>query len=108
VNPHHRFIAHLCDGKLRGHDHKSRWIKQTLRQDLKPTLQILEEGVGDHWQLRERFWIAAMRALGHPLTNMTPRGNGGATPSDVTRRKLSEALKGLKKSPAAIAKRLAP
>lgn len=58
--------------------HKSRWIRQLLAEDIRPVMHLLEEVEPDPavWVPRERYWIARLRELGHPLTNSTEGGEG--------------------------------
>jgi hypothetical protein len=54
----------------------------------------------------EKRWILALREQGHPLTNISPGGDGfpGYVHSADTRRKISEAKQGVPRSPADRAK----
>lgn len=88
-----RFCKHIRLAK-KERSHKANWIKQLVQLELEPRLAILEEGTGD-WAFAERKWIAYYRATGL-LTNMTDGGDGtpGCSPSEETRRKMSDVHKG--------------
>lgn len=60
-------------------NHKSNWIKSLLALDLEPIMQTLFEfipSVRGERNIIEINWIAAMRASGHQLTNLTNGGDG--------------------------------
>jgi group I intron endonuclease len=91
-DPERRYRRHLTEN---GRTHRHNWIKQLVQLGLQPMMDVIESVPKTLWEEREIFWIAHYRALGHNLTNMCEGGNGasGLSPSDETRRKLSESGK---------------
>ncbi len=90
-DPYVRYNSHLCYARQPQHQktHCGRWIKLILLKELKPQLIILECCEHSLWKERERFWISYSRSKGWPLTNLT-EGGEGVTPTDETRKKMSE------------------
>jgi hypothetical protein len=91
-----RLKAHLYQ-KSTGY--KCHWVQQLLDLGLKPICNLLEITDESHWQEREIYWIARLRAEGCELTNMTPGGDGIATGSHLseeTKIKMSQAHKGIR------------
>lgn len=96
--------------------HKCNWLRELLEAGLIPIPRVVEE-VGDSWQGRERFWISHYRksealvngsdggdgSPGHIVTKATreflaTQLRGRVVPEDQ-RRRMSEGLRGKKKSP---------
>lgn len=94
--------------KRKEHTHTSNWIKELRRYGLDYTITVLDITPEDKLTLKETeiWWIAYGRALGWDLTNHTNGGDGpeGWVPSEETRAKISQALKGKKLSPETRAK----
>ncbi len=70
------------------------WIRSLLNSGHKPAFNVLAvvPPTGD-WRLVEKFWIAAFRAHGARLTNVTPGGDTGPIGyrhSAETRKRMSE------------------
>lgn len=89
--PGRRLKRHVSDGRQGKPSHCARWIARLLNLGLRPTMAVIETGVGDDdWKEAERRWIAVYRAQGMPLTNITDGGEGtsGWAPSteDCARR----------------------
>jgi hypothetical protein len=93
------------------------WILELTNEKLVPHLVLLERVDDSNWEAREDWWMKEMLRLEQPLTNQRRggggygRNTGGKTPSLETRKKMSEAHKGLdnhqsgrKHSPQAIEK----
>lgn len=93
----HRLSVHISDAKC-GRDkcHRANWIRSLLRQDLKPSIQLIEEVPDEDWQWYETWWIVYGRVIGWNLTNSTLGGEGisGWKHSDEVRQKISEDKKG--------------
>ncbi len=92
-DPEKRYRDHLRDKSI---TYKTYWIKSLAAKGLYPELVILEEVLIECWQERECYWITYYREQSIPLTNLTDGGDGvkGVSPSEETRRKMSEAHKG--------------
>lgn len=76
TDPYHRLYAHLERAAAGHRSHTANWLR-TLSH--RPRIVILEAVEFCRWQLRERFWISALRRKGYDLTNTTQGGEGGAT-----------------------------
>jgi len=87
---HHRLRDHLRDNAK---THKVRWLK-TLKT--KPSIEPVAFCCEDNWVECERHWIAFYRKLGG-LTNSTDGGDGPNTYDEARRKKISDALKGVKR-----------
>jgi len=53
------------------------WIRELLSENLKPSIEILEEVPLDSWQQAEIEWIAECKKFGVRLTNLTAGGDSG-------------------------------
>ena len=76
VEPRGRVVAHRngtatnhCNANFRS------WMSELKSADLWPRTLILEAVPLSAWEEAERKWIAYVRSIGHPLTNVS---NGGA------------------------------
>jgi len=77
---------------------KNNWIRQLLKQNLEPIIEILKEVPKNNWQEYEIKYIAEFRKLGYNLTNSTDGGEGnlgnkywlGKNHSGETKKKCSE------------------
>lgn len=104
-----RLYEHVYRPK-RERTHVACWIKSLSDAGLRPSMVVLEEGVGPSWAERERYWISEMRRLSVRLTNLTDGGEGtlGWSPSEEFRRACGVRSKrvhtGLKRSPEARAR----
>lgn len=92
--------------RLEGHRRSlltsSAWVYRWIRTlDAFPPVVVLEETTDDIVCERERVWIAALRAAGHRLTNLTDGGDGLSGyrhPPEVIAR-VTAKLRGQKRSP---------
>lgn len=78
--------------------YKSNWVSELRALGLTPGLEILEEVPFDQWQEIEREYIRVFRMIGIRLTNTSFGGEGNAEPTLETRKKMSDASKGRKRS----------
>jgi hypothetical protein len=88
-----RFKAHVAN--TRTSDKKGAWIKKLKSLGLVPELDILEtvrDSDDTDWQECERWWIAYLKMIGCPLTNLESGGIGGKTASQETREKQRAAM----------------
>ena len=90
TNLSRRFREHIAEPK-RYRTHKSNWIRSILADGQRPTLTVVETGIGEGWEAVERKWIAHYRAEGCKLTNATDGGNGALNRviAPETRQKIS-------------------
>lgn len=89
-NPQKRFGSHLLE---KGFTRKIRWIKKLQKIGLQPTLVVLEYVDEDKWEIAERRWIRLFKMVGVDLTNLTDGGDGLKNPSEETRKKIGDARK---------------
>jgi hypothetical protein len=102
--PATRLCHHICLAKKGCQYYSARWIRELLRHDLKPLVQLIE--VTDRPDEREAYWIVYYRSQGARLTNYaaggpTTRGTKHGPLSPQMRAKLSLIHTGKPKSPEA-------
>ena len=103
-----RFKRHI-DAVLRDPRpvHKDRWLSKLLKTGAMPTVELLEEGLGEGWQEAEIRQIKLHREkYGNLITNSTDGGDGGLgiKHTEETKRKISLINKGRKHTPETRAK----
>jgi hypothetical protein len=87
--------------------HRSHWIQELRRLGLKPELEVVEsiQSVDEEtWKIRERWWIAQLKALGANLVNNTDGGDGVTGLPLETRKKMAATWKGRKHKPESLIK----
>lgn len=52
-----RLSQHIWDSKHRNGTHKRNWIKQLLKENQKPIIEMIEYCVEKNWEQREKYWI---------------------------------------------------
>jgi len=95
-NPKRRLAMHLLKAaRGKEHNHRVCWLLSLIRAGIRPTIAVLEEGVGPEWQESEKKWIRAFRELGNDLVNSTDGGEGttGYVETAEHRAKISAAMK---------------
>jgi DNA-binding NarL/FixJ family response regulator len=92
-DPQVRLRNHVKESRNGHSDHKARWVRLLLRENLYPQLLILEECYTSEWKERECFYIADFRAKGYDLVNAKDGGDGLEL-TDEVRAKMSAAKKG--------------
>lgn len=97
-DPAGRLLRHLSFGKAAS-TYLQRWIRKLQRDGQNPTMEILENGSGHDWAIRERYWIRYFRASGADLVNCTQGGDAGFKfPFSAQHcRRISEAKIGVKR-----------
>lgn len=113
-----RYNEHVSKAIKGGKTYRDFWIRSLVSAGVKPVYSVIERGIGDGWQDRERAWIAEYRTTTE-LVNLTDGGDGlpGYVPSEELKKKWSamragvkyppgrfSAMKGRKHSPEAVAK----
>ena len=102
-----RLRDHIAEARRTAGTWKLRWIRQLLSEGLRPGCETLEVGdtVGGD-AAAERAWIAALRADGVKLVNLTDGGEGtpGWQPTPETRARISAATTGKRRTPEARAR----
>lgn len=90
-NPKERLRLHLQPTNLKYFTYKNNWIKSLLKLGLKPLLRILEIVSIKEWKEKESYYIKFYKKYG--LANSTDGGDGLANPNNLTKAKISKALK---------------
>ncbi len=97
-----RYVGKTCytlNHRLHGHfnedrnSRKTAWVSSLRKRGLRPNieeLEIIPNSDDLDWQVCERFWIAYLKFLGCPLTNLDSGGWGGRRVSEETKKKISE------------------
>jgi len=90
-----RLAAHITIAVHGNQTHKCRWIRTMLSRGKLPSIMEIEMVSGDGAE-RETFWIAAFRAQGADLTNLTNGGEGapGRVLTEDHKRKIGDANRG--------------
>src|SRR5258708_25233563 len=86
-NLRHRLVAHIYESKKLNKCHRHHWIRALLRQNLEPTIELLEVVNKQTWVDRERYWIKKLAC--NNLVNSTAGGDGLFKPSKQVRAKMS-------------------
>jgi hypothetical protein len=73
-NPTKRYYHHLAETKQDFKTKKCNWLRKLLKENKKPTLEILEECNVNLWHEREIYWIDTI----NPSCNHK-KGGGGST-----------------------------
>jgi len=95
----HRLYAHMYRLNIDKNLYKTHWIRKVIAEGADVNVVALEVCCADEQDIREMFWIAKCRDLGHRLTNMTDGGEGGFNPCAEVRAKISAANKGRRMAP---------
>ena len=104
-NPRERLAQHLRED--RG-TYRASWVRHLKNAGLKPALSVIDAGDrGSDWAWMERLYIAAARASGARLTNITDGGEGTRGLPPETLKRMADARRGTKQSEATKAKRSA-
>lgn len=67
-----RLKEHIGDAKRNNNTHKHKWIRQSLNDNFKINICLIEE-CNENWEEREKYWIKFYKNL----TNLTEGGDGG-------------------------------
>lgn len=74
-NPTVRCKNHMHEGGFHNKA-KRQWAEELRKQNLRPSIEILEECTSQNWKNRETYWIKTLRLEGHALLNIAKGGNG--------------------------------
>ena len=96
VDPNKRLTDHLRQARRTTSSHRTAWLRQLFKLELRPELVILEKTTTDRAQEREIYWIQDFRVHGERLTNQSNGGEGqnGYKHSAATKAKIGASLKG--------------
>lgn len=75
-NPSGRLNRHIKESLYGHNNHRHRWIRKLLSNNLKPELIILDECDEKDWQIVEQAWICYGFDNNWPLVNSTFGGDG--------------------------------
>lgn len=75
-------------------NHRGNWIRSLLLKNKKPIVRQLREVPEDQWEEWEQRYIRSALAIGFPLTNATPGGDGVKKHSPESLAKMLAANKG--------------
>lgn len=90
-----RLREHLSKARRGEKTHRSTWLRTLLAKGLRPTLAVIDRGLGPGWVEAEQMWIKHYREAGAQLVNATDGGEGtlGYVPSQETREKMRAHMK---------------
>ena len=72
-----RWYSHISNYKLsKEKSYKNSWIVSLKKENLKPTIELLDEVPENEWEFWEKYWISQFLQWGFKLTNMTKGGEG--------------------------------
>lgn len=75
-----RLKQHIVNAKSTKESYYSvNWIKKLIRQDLLPTIEVLDICNESNWQEYEIFWISQLKSWGFNLTNTSEGGGINST-----------------------------
>lgn len=69
-----RYNNHISNSK-KINSHIGRWIKSLLKENLLPTVQMIEKCTEHNWEEREIYWISFYKEKGYNLCNLQKGGN---------------------------------
>ncbi len=58
-------------------NHRGKWIRNLLKQDLKPVIELIEECEEINWKWVEKYWISQFKTWNFRLVNFTEGGESG-------------------------------
>ena len=86
-------------------NHRANWIRNLLKRNLKPIIELLDEVEEENWQFWEKYWICQLKCWGLQLLNATEGGESGII-SPQCRKACIRKNTGLKQSKESILKRI--
>ncbi len=94
INPEVRLRKHISEAKNSNtNNHRVNWIKNLLRQNLKPKMEIIDT-IDDNWEWLEEYWVSQLKTWGFNLVNST---NGGENPPSWKGRTHSDEYKEIRR-----------
>jgi len=88
-----RLRQHIYQSKYSS-SNKNIWIKNLLKENYKPEIEIIDEVLFDDWGYWENFWIKYYKFLGFNLTNEMDGGHGYGKHSPETIEKIRKSQLG--------------
>jgi group I intron endonuclease len=99
IDPKDRLRGHIRDARTKRRDNlSSNWIKSLLKEGLEPKMDIIDEIDGE-WEWLEQYWISQFKSWGFVLKNTTDGGDYNPMTSPIARKKVSDAMKKIEKTP---------
>jgi group I intron endonuclease len=98
TNPKDRLRCHIKDATANRRNNLScNWVKSLLKNGLEPKMDIIDETYGA-WEWLEIYWISQFKTWGFNLKNITDGGDYNPMTNPISRKKVSDKLKGVSKS----------
>ena len=90
-----RLRNHVSEGRVRReHCHRVAWLRTVVESDLKPYMEVIDDGLDDvEAKFNERLLIATLRAMRCRLTNSTDGGDGGLSTVPEVRERFLTAVR---------------
>ncbi len=91
-----RKLYHIKNAKYnkKSNYHTADWIRNLLKNNLEPKIEILEQCRENNWQDNEIYWINQFKTWGFNLTNTAIGGIGVKNMSQDIKNKISKSNKG--------------
>ena len=103
-----RLTRHITTSKRKNSCHKDHWINKLLSEGRLPVIKLIHKVKDGNWTKWEIYYIKKYREKGHRLTNSVDGGLGGSGKmKQVTKDKISKALRGREVSADSITKQKA-
>ena len=84
-------INHTIEGRV---NHRTAWIQSLLKENLTPTIELIDIVPDEEWQFWEVYWISQIKSWGFNLVNGDNGGLGGHRFSIETLAEMSRSRKG--------------
>jgi predicted DNA-binding protein YlxM (UPF0122 family) len=94
-NPRRRLYQHINE---KSNKHKYNWLNNIIKNNDRPTIEIIDEVPEEEWEFWEQYWISQFKTWGFKLINATNGGDGsnGYKHSEKSKRKMRRSKLGTK------------
>jgi hypothetical protein len=72
-NPRRRLYQHINE---KSNKHKYNWLNNIIKNNDRPTIEIIDEVPEEEWEFWEQYWISQFKTWGFKLLNATNGGEG--------------------------------